>query len=147
MLSAPSVIAANYRPVFYLPSEFANSIIAHARAEDPNECCGLLAGKVGQVLKLYRTTNTAAHRPTRYMVDPRDLLAIFKELDDNDWEVLAIYHSHTHTRAYPSATDLQLAHWQEPVYLIVSLEDKDNPVIRAFKIKAGQVKEEPLRIG
>lgn len=129
-----------------LPENYADEMVAHARAEDPVECCGLLAGKDGKITKLYRTTNTAAS-PTRYFMDPKELLGIFKELDDKEWEALAIYHSHTHTEAYPSATDLQLAYWQEPLYIIISLQDKTTPVLRAFHIKPGKIEEEPLTIG
>ncbi|MBI4334544.1 MAG: M67 family metallopeptidase [Chloroflexi bacterium] len=131
--------------MFRLPENYASEIIAHARAEDPLECCGLLAGKDGRIAKLYHTTNTAAS-PTRYLMDPKEMLAIFKEMDDNDWEVLAIYHSHTHTQAFPSATDLQLAYWQDPLYLIVSLQDKAAPVLRAFHLRQGNIEEEPLEI-
>ncbi len=129
--------------MFILPQKYSDEIVSHALAEDPNECCGLLAGKDGKVLKLYRTTNTAAS-PVKYFMDPKELLVIFKELDDNDWHVLAVYHSHTHTEAYPSPTDLELAYWSDPLYIIVSLQDKAKPVIRGFHIGEGNIREEPL---
>ncbi len=131
--------------MFYLERKHADEMVAHARAEDPLECCGLLAGRDGKIVKLYPTTNTAASGE-RYLMDPKELFSIFKELDDNGWEVLAIYHSHTHTEAYPSPTDVQLAYWSEPLYLIVSLKDKANPQIRAFHIREGKIKEEPLAL-
>ncbi len=131
--------------MFHLDRRFADEMIAHARAEDPNECCGLLAGRDGKMVRLYRVSNSLAS-PTRYLMEPRELLGVFRELDDNEWEVLAVYHSHSHTPAYPSPTDLQLAHWPEPLYIIISLEDKAKPVLRAFHIKQGQIQEEEVEV-
>lgn len=131
--------------MFNLPKKYAEEIVAHARAEEPLECCGLLAGKDGKVVKLYRTTNSAASS-TRYLIDPGELISILKEIDDNGWDILAVYHSHTHTEAYPSATDIQMAYWEDPLYIIVSLQDKANPVLRAFHIRKGTITEEKLKL-
>jgi proteasome lid subunit RPN8/RPN11 len=79
-------------------------------------------------------------------VDPKDLLRIYRDIDGNGWDVLAIYHSHTHTEAYPSPTDVRLAAWPEAYYVIVSLADEANPVLRAFRIEDGQVTEEELTV-
>lgn len=131
--------------MFTLERTFADEIISHAREEDPNECCGILAGRDGQVARLYRAVNAEAS-PYRYNVDPKDLLRIYKECDAQGWDFVAIYHSHTHTEAYPSATDVRLAAWPDSLYLIVSLADKASPVLRAFRIQDGAIREEPLRI-
>jgi proteasome lid subunit RPN8/RPN11 len=131
--------------VFALERKYADEIISHAREEDPNECCGILAGKDGQVARLYRGVNAEAS-PDRYNVDPQDLLRIYKECDAQGWDFLAIYHSHTHTEAYPSPTDVRLAAWPDAFYLILSLADKAKPVLRAFRIQEGAIAEEPLRI-
>lgn len=128
-----------------LERRYVDEIIRHAREEDPNECCGILAGRDGQVARLYRAVNAEAS-PYRYNVDPKDLLRIYKECDAQGWEFVAIYHSHTHTEAYPSATDVRLAAWPDSLYLIVSLADKANPILRAFRIQDGAIREEPLRI-
>jgi len=131
--------------VLKLERRYVDEIIRHAREEDPNECCGILAGRDGQVARLYRAVNAEAS-PYRYNVDPKDLLRIYKECDAQGWEFVAIYHSHTHTEAYPSATDVRLAAWPDSLYLIVSLADNANPILRAFRIQDGAIREEPLRI-
>ena len=128
-----------------LPRSYSDEIIAHAREDTPNECCGIIAGNDGSATKLYRALNAEAS-PYRYNVDPKDLLRIYRDIDGNGWDVLAIYHSHTHTKAYPSPTDVRLAAWPEAYYVIVSLEDEANPVLRAFRIEDGQVTEEELRV-
>jgi proteasome lid subunit RPN8/RPN11 len=131
--------------VFVLERKYADEIIAQAREEAPNECCGVLAGRDGRVERLFRAVN-AEKSPYRYNVDPHDLLRIYRECDAKGWDFLAIYHSHTHTEAYPSPTDVRLAAWPESIYIIVSLADSENPVLRAFRIQDGRVSEDELRI-
>jgi proteasome lid subunit RPN8/RPN11 len=131
--------------VFVLERKYADEIVAHARQEAPNECCGVLAGRDGRVEKLFRAVN-AEKSPYRYNVDPHDLLRIYRECDARGWDFLAIYHSHTHTEAYPSPTDVRLAAWPDSTYIIVSLADPEHPVLKAFHIQDGRVSEEELRI-
>jgi len=135
-----------------LERRYADEIVAHALEKDPNECCGILAGQDGRVTRLYRVTNVE-HSPYRYSMDPKDLLVINREIDDSGSELLAIYHSHTHSEAYPSATDVRMATWPdgksiwpEAYYILVSLLDKNSPAIRAFRIEDGTINEEELRI-
>ncbi len=128
-----------------LDRSYVDEIIAHARQDDPNECCGIIAGNDGRATKLYRALNAEAS-PYRYNVDPKDLLRIYRDIDGNGWDMLAIYHSHAHTEAYPSPTDVRLAAWPEAYYVIVSLADEANPVLRAFRIEDGQVKEAELTV-
>ncbi len=128
-----------------LQRSYADEIIAHAREDVPNECCGIIAGRDGRAAKLYRAVNAEAS-PYRYNVDPKDLLRIYRDIDDQGWDVLAIYHSHVRTEAKPSPTDVKLAAWPEAYYLIVSLADEANPVLRAFRIQDGQVSEEELEV-
>jgi proteasome lid subunit RPN8/RPN11 len=125
-----------------LPKEFVDEMVAHAVQDAPNECCGIIAGKDGAATKLYRARNSEAS-PYRYSVEPKDLLRIFHECEDNDWSFLAIYHSHTASEAYPSATDVRLAFWPEARYVLISLA-KETPVVRAFRIEEGVVTEEPI---
>ena len=126
--------------------KYAKEMVTHALEDDPNECCGILAGKDGEVLKLYRMNNIEAS-PYRYRMDPKELLNVYREIDDGGWDIVAIYHSHTHSEAYPSATDVRLATWPESRYILVSLLDKENPPIRAFHIEDGTVTEEDVIIG
>ena len=129
-----------------LPAEIRDAMVQHALEEDPNECCGILAGAGGIVLQHYRITNTEKS-PYRYSMDGRELNEVLRELDDNGWEMQVIYHSHTHSPAYPSDTDVRLAaNWPDPYYLRVSLMDKQSPDVRLFTIWDGTVTEEPVVI-
>ena len=109
-----------------IPKQFADAMVQHALEEDPNECCGLLAGKDGQVTRHYRITN-AEKSPYRYSMDGKELLAAYNEIEDDGLEIQVIYHSHTHSPAYPSNTDIRLATWPDAYYLLVSLMDKAKP--------------------
>jgi len=129
-----------------LPKRFADEIVKHARAEVPNECCGLLAGKNGTVLEVFRCESTEKS-PYRYYLDPKDQIRVMREMDRKGWELVGIYHSHTHTEAYPSKTDVELAFYPEALYFIVSLENPGAPVIKAFRITDGHIAEEEVVIG
>ena len=127
-----------------LPQSYVDEMIQHARDDVPNEACGIIAGNDGHATKLYRAIN-AERSPYRYSVDPKDLLRIHNEVDEHDWSFLAIYHSHTHTEAYPSPTDVRLAAgWPDAYYVLVSLMDAQTPVVRAFRIIDSTVTEEPI---
>jgi [CysO sulfur-carrier protein]-S-L-cysteine hydrolase len=141
--------------VFELPRACAEEIIAHAREEAPNECCGILAGKSGRVLRLYRAVN-AEGSPYRYDIDPQDLYRIHREVEALGWEFIAIYHSHPASEAYPSATDVAMARtsgpgeaielWPGVVYLIVSLVDPAFPQLRAFRIQGNSPRREQINL-
>ena len=127
----------------------ADEIIAHALEEDPNECCGILAGRNGTTMKLYRITNSAKS-PYRYLMDPQEFLDADLESERNGMEFLAFYHSHTHSPAYPSSTDVRMAQqsgYHDVHYVLVSLEDHDNPQINAYLIKeSGEAVEHSLEV-
>lgn len=127
-----------------LPKSFVEEMVAHAREDAPNECCGIIAGQAGRAVKIFRARNAEAS-PYRYSVDPQDLFRIYRECEENGWDFLAIYHSHTASEAYPSPTDVRLAFWPEAYYVLVSLQDAANPVVRAFRILDGVVREEEIR--
>ena len=131
--------------LFNLGKKYADEMVAHARAEFPNECCGTLAGSDRKVVKLYRTTNTE-HSPYRYKIDPVEMLPIYKEIQNNNWELLGVYHSHTHTEAYPSPTDIESTVLPGFIYFIISLSDSDQAIIRGFHIIEGKITEVELRI-
>ena len=122
-----------------------DGMISHALEERPYECCGMLAGEDGRITRQLRATNVADRKAVRYEVAPREILRIMDAIDDADLDHLGIYHSHTHTRAYPSATDIGLAAY--PVfYVIVSLVDFRDPQVKAYTITDGEVTEEPIEI-
>ena len=98
-----------------LPQQYADAMVQHALEEDPNECCGILSGQDGRVMKHYRITNSEAS-PYRYNMDPQELLRALQDTERHDWEFIGFYHSHTHSEAYPSATDVRLAeNWPDPL--------------------------------
>ncbi len=116
-----------------LSRAIVDQIIAHAREGKPEEVCGILRGRDGQVLELIRARNVAQDRIHDYTVDPQTLLKQFDFEEQGD-AMVGIYHSHPVSPAYPSATDAWNAHYPESVYLIVSLERDDAPVLRAFRL-------------
>ena len=138
-----------------LPVEIRAALIAHARAEYPNEMCGLIvgdgpAGDGGRALRFEPTRNKAAS-PYRYEIEPDDLLRLTIATDAADEAFWGIVHSHTHTPAVPSPTDIGLAFYPDSLYLLVSLADDQvdpatgQPGIRAWRIVDGSVEEVPLR--
>lgn len=128
-----------------LDGVFFKEIVEHGLREFPNEACGLVAGKDGEPVKVITMRNLDAS-PVSYRLDPKEQLHVFSEMDDEGWELLGIYHSHTHSEAYPSETDKRLAFYPESRYMILSLSDRESPVMRAFRIEDGEVEEEELRI-
>jgi proteasome lid subunit RPN8/RPN11 len=131
-------------------------MVSHARTEFPNEACGVVAGRDGRALRVYPMRNAEAS-PVVYRFDEREQLRVFNEIDRKGWDMLAFFHSHTHTDAYPSPTDRAEAHWSDPEtleevpaypqirYLILSLMDRE-PVLRAFRFEGGEPVEEEVRI-
>jgi proteasome lid subunit RPN8/RPN11 len=123
----------------------ADALVAHARSDFPYEVCGLLATQGGELRRHYRIPN-AARSMTAYAMEGKPLLTAMREIDDEDWDLAAIYHSHTHTEAFPSPTDRELAFYPDAVYLIVSLQDPDQPVVRGFDIVDGRITERTVYI-
>ena len=133
-----------------IKQKFIDEMVAPSKADLPNECCGILAGPNGQVMKTYPMSNVEAS-PFRFSMDPVELVQVDSEAGENDWELLAIYHSHTGSEAYPSDTDVRIAAgtaglWPDVRYVLVSLMDMNNPVVRIFEISAGRVIAEPLEV-
>ena len=133
-----------------IKQKFIDEMVAHSKADLPNECCGILAGPDGQVMKTYPMSNVEAS-PFRFSMDPVELVQVDSEAGENDWELLAIYHSHTGSEAYPSDTDVRIAAgtaglWPDVRYVLVSLMDMNKPVVRIFEISHGRVIEEPLEV-
>jgi len=129
----------------HLTEDQVEEMIRHAQREYPNEACGLLAGRDSRVEKVYQITN-ANHSPVTYRLDPEEQFRAFTEIEEKGWELVAVYHSHSHSPAYPSATDLELTFYPDSLYLIISLADIARPTIRAFRIGEGVVEEERVEI-
>lgn len=156
-------------PPLKIPQQIIDAMVAHARELDPYECCGLLAGKDGTVVQHYPIANTVAkdaqavqvfegadvkrlgHLSERtraevaYFMDPKEMLAAFKDMRQRGLDLTVIYHSHTHSPAYPSMTDVGLAYYSDATYLIISLENKAAPDLRAYWIKDRQVSSAPFQ--
>lgn len=128
-----------------IKKESLEQIIAQAKLELPNEACGIFAGSKEKVEKVYETTNVDKN-PATYFMEPKEQLKVMKEIRNLGLEMLGIYHSHVASQAYPSAHDVELAFYPEASYVIVSLNDMNNPEIRSFKIKEGEITEEEVKI-
>jgi proteasome lid subunit RPN8/RPN11 len=124
--------------------ELYDRIVDHARADAPNECCGMIASRGGEAVKVYPAANAAAS-PLRYEIDGSEQYRIQMAIDDEGLELGAIYHSHTRTPPYPSQTDINLAFYPDALYVIVGLADGE-PDVRAYQIRAGQVADAELQV-
>jgi proteasome lid subunit RPN8/RPN11 len=127
-----------------IASRFVEEMVSHARSEVPNEACGLLAIEDGRVVEFHPTRNVA-ESPVFFEIDSRELLRLTRDIEDRGLD-LGIYHSHTHTPARPSPTDIRLAQYPEALYLILSLAQPDAPDLRVYRIADGAVQVEPLEI-
>ena len=139
-----------------IPRHLYQQMVEHARAEAPNEACGVVAGLDGKAVHVYPMRNAEAS-PVVYRFDEREQLGVFGDVEEKGWDLLAFFHSHTHTEAYPSPTDRLQAHWHDPTdgeysvaypgtrYLIISLMS-DEPVARAFTFDGGEPVEEEVRV-
>jgi proteasome lid subunit RPN8/RPN11 len=119
-----------------------DELIEHARAEAPNECCGMIAAANGQAVAVHRATNSA-HSPLRYEMDGREQYALQTAIEDAGQELGAIYHSHTRSAPLPSQTDINLAFYPDSLYVIVGVKEEE-PDVRAWRIVEGQVSEAEL---
>ena len=126
-----------------LPDSIREEIIAHARDHAPRECCGVIAGKNGEITQLYRLTNLE-QSVNRYLIDDEEFYRVYWEIENRGEELLSVYHSHPVTVAYPSKTDVEFAFWPQAIYLICSLQFEDAPVIRGFRIIDGAISEVEL---
>ena len=122
-------------------------MVAHARADHPDEACGVIAGPVGSnTPERFIPMVNAARSPTFYEFDSADLLRLYREMDERDEEPVVIYHSHTATEAYPSRTDVSYASEPNAHYLLVSTREPDSEEIRSYRIVDGVITEEPVEI-
>jgi proteasome lid subunit RPN8/RPN11 len=124
--------------------QLLDDVIAHARQDAPNECCGMIASSNGEAVAVHRARNTAAS-PFRYEMDGMEQYRIQTEIDDAGHELGAIYHSHTRSAPEPSQTDINLAFYPEALYIIVGLKSPE-PDVRAWRIVDGQVSEAALEV-
>jgi proteasome lid subunit RPN8/RPN11 len=121
-----------------------DELIAHARADAPNECCGMIAARDGEAVAVHRATNTAAS-PLRYVIDGKEQYEIQTAIEDAGLDLGAIYHSHTRSAPEPSQTDINLAFYPEALYVIVGVQH-EQPDVRAWRIVGGEVSQAALEV-
>jgi proteasome lid subunit RPN8/RPN11 len=133
--------------VLSIPAAMIEQIVAHARADHPDEACGIIAGPTGSdtPTRLVRMLN-AERSPTFYRFDSGEQLRLYRQLDAAGEEVIVVYHSHTGTEAYPSRTDISYAGEPQAHYLLVSTRVPDEEEVRSYRIVDGVVSEEPVEI-
>ena len=128
-----------------LPQAMVDRVVAHARRDHPDECCGVIAGRDGVATRLFEMQN-AERSPTGFVFDSAEWLTVYRDVDDSDEDLLVVYHSHTMTEAAPSRTDItwsretEFAHW-----LLVSTRAETDEV-RSYTIADGVVTEEEVRV-
>lgn len=132
-------------------------MIAHVRAEAPNEGCGMLGGRDGAVLAVFPARNAAAS-PIRFTIHPEDLLLIVRTVEyEREWQIVGIFHSHVASPAYPSATDVAEAEFDMgngelaerypgAVHVVISLANPAEPDVRGYTIQRGEIAAVPLRV-
>jgi proteasome lid subunit RPN8/RPN11 len=129
-----------------IAQRLVDEMVAHAREDLPNECCGMVGGADGEARTVYRAANAEAS-PFRYSIDAKEQFRLMQEIEGAGEELVGIYHSHTKSPAYPSQTDVNLAGWPDAVYLIASLANAGAPEVKGFWIRDGQISEAELVVG
>jgi [CysO sulfur-carrier protein]-S-L-cysteine hydrolase len=133
--------------VLRVPKQIYDQIVAHARRDQPDEACGVVAGPAGsdRPERFIPMTN-AARSPTFYEFDSTEQFRVWQEMDERDEEPVVIYHSHTATEAYPSRTDITLASEPGAHYVLVSTREPTSTEFRSYRIVDGRVTEEPVTV-
>jgi proteasome lid subunit RPN8/RPN11 len=133
--------------VLTIRRDLVDAMIAHARADHPDEACGVIAGAAGSDTPTrFIPMVNAARSTTFYEFDSGDLLRLYREMDANDEEPVVIYHSHTATQAYPSRTDVSYASEPNAHYVLLSTRSEESTEVRSFRIVDGEVTEEKVEI-
>jgi proteasome lid subunit RPN8/RPN11 len=128
-----------------IPRALYDEMLAHAQADAPNECCGMVAVREGAAVRVHPAVNSAAS-PLRFIIDPPELFAAYSAIEEAGDEFGAIYHSHTRSEPYPSQTDINFAAgWPGVQWLIFGLAGAE-PTARIFEIRDGEVVEHDLEV-
>lgn len=132
--------------MFVIERPFLNQILNHLQDCYPEEGCGLVAGDdAGRVTAVYPIENSL-HSPTAYKMDPRQQIEAMLTIEKNGWQLKAIYHSHPYNPARPSERDIQQATYPEAFMMIVSLANRNTPIIRIFQIEEQTITEKTMMI-
>ena len=117
-----------------IPDSIYRRMVEHAQTEKPLECCGLLGGKDQTVQEIFETQNVA-RSPILFSMDPKEELMVLEEMENQSMEIIAIYHSHPYTIPFPSEADVKMAFSFDVPLVIISLKEKDDSVVKAFRIR------------
>lgn len=128
-----------------IPQHIIDGIISQARNELPDEACGLLVGIENRAEKHYPLVNID-HSPEHFSFDPREQFTVLRAARAQGLRIIASYHSHPASPARPSDEDIRLAYDPNITYLILSLQDKENPVLKAFAIRGGKAEEVGIEV-
>ncbi|MGH3954003.1 Mov34/MPN/PAD-1 family protein [Mycobacteroides salmoniphilum] len=133
--------------VLRIRADLVDAMVKHARADHPDEACGVLAGPEGSDRPERHVAMINAERsPTFYRFDSGEQLRVWRGMDDADEVPVVVYHSHTATEAYPSRTDINLAAEPDAHYVLVSTRDPEQHELRSYRIVDGVVTEEDIAI-
>ncbi|MGW4634699.1 Mov34/MPN/PAD-1 family protein [Nocardia sp. NPDC004415] len=128
-------------------ADLVDAMVAHARADHPDEACGIIAGPEGSDRpERFVAMVNAERSPTFYRFDSGEQLKVWRAMDDADETPVVVYHSHTATEAYPSRTDISYASEPDAHYVLISTRDPEHHELRSYRILEGEVTEEPVRI-
>lgn len=128
-------------------ADLVEAMVAHARADHPDEACGVIAGPEGSDRpERFIAMVNAERSPTFYRFDSGEQLKVWRAMDDADETPVVIYHSHTATEAYPSRTDISYASEPFAHYVLISTRDPEQHELRSYRIVDGEVTEEPVEV-
>lgn len=133
------------KPMIRIPESIYRRMVEHAEKENPLECCGLLGGKDQTVQKIFETQNMA-RSSILFSMDPKEELMVLEEMDNRSMDIIAIYHSHPHMIPFPSVADVKMAFSLDVPLVIISLKEKDNSSVRAFRIRKEAIYLEELEV-
>jgi proteasome lid subunit RPN8/RPN11 len=128
-----------------IPKTIYQKMLDHAKRESPLECCGLLGGKDKTVQKSFELHNTESS-PVLYSMSPQEQMKVFEEMEKESMEMIAIYHSHPKTIAFPSETDVRLTFYPDISSVIISLKEQETPVMKAFQIGKEAIYVEEIEV-
>ena len=128
-----------------IPKTIYQKMVDHAKREWPLECCGILSGKEKTVQKAFELKN-AEESPVLYSMSPQEQMKVFEEMEKESMEMIAIYHSHPKTIPFPSETDVKLTFYPDVPSIIISLQEKENPVMKAFQISKEAIYLEEIEV-
>ena len=132
-------------PDLEISEDLLNRLIEHSRQEYPLESCGILAGKNGKITKFFPMENTQKSSSC-YLMAPEEQLRVFQEIEKEGLELLAIYHSHPHSPAFPSQRDVDSAFYPDSLILIISLMEDKVSQIGAFQIEKGKIQQKAVKV-